>query len=72
MPQAGNLEGRPISEIFKCVQDGNVLKSAIGVAALNAISQFLLESEGQISRRIRSARNPTPKYLLVRPNRWTV
>jgi uncharacterized protein (DUF4213/DUF364 family) len=48
MPQAGELEGRPISEILKYALDANVLKSAIGVATLNAISQSLLESEGRM------------------------
>jgi uncharacterized protein (DUF4213/DUF364 family) len=45
MPQAGNLEGKPISEILKYSLDTNVLKSAIGVAAMNALSQILIESE---------------------------
>jgi uncharacterized protein (DUF4213/DUF364 family) len=45
MPQAGDLEGRPLSEILKYSLDNNVLKSAMGVAALNAISQLIIESE---------------------------
>lgn len=45
MPQAGNLEGRPVSEILKYALDPNVLKSAIGVAILNALSQLIIESE---------------------------
>jgi uncharacterized protein (DUF4213/DUF364 family) len=45
MPQAGDLEGRPLSKILKYSLDHNVLKSAIGVAALNAISQEIIESE---------------------------
>jgi len=45
MPQAGNLEGRPVSEILKYALDPNVLKSAIGVATLNALSQWIIESE---------------------------
>ncbi len=44
MPQAGNLEGNPISEIIKYALDPNVVKSAIGVATLNAVSQLILES----------------------------
>jgi uncharacterized protein (DUF4213/DUF364 family) len=44
MPQAGNLEGKPISEILKYSLDANVLKSAIGVATLNALSQLILET----------------------------
>src|SRR4030067_1890399 len=45
MPQAGNLEGRPVSEVLKYSLDPNVLKSAIGVATLNALSQWIIESE---------------------------
>ena len=44
MPQAGALEGIPISEIIKYSLDPNVVKSAIGVATLNAVSQLILES----------------------------
>ena len=47
MPQAGNLEGRPVSEILKYAIDPNVLKSAIGVATLNALSQLVIESEDE-------------------------
>src|SRR5512136_1200507 len=45
MPQAGNLQGRSASEILKYSLDNNVLKSAIGVATLNAFSQMVIESE---------------------------
>jgi uncharacterized protein (DUF4213/DUF364 family) len=45
MPQAGNLEGRSVFEILKYSLDPNVLKSAIGVATLNALSQLIIESE---------------------------
>jgi uncharacterized protein len=44
MPQAGNLEGNPVSEILKYAMDPNVLKSAIGVATLNALTQLVIES----------------------------
>lgn len=44
MPQAGNLEGSPVSEIIPYALDTNVLKSAIGVATLNALSQLIVES----------------------------
>jgi len=44
MPLAGNLEGRPASEILEYALNTNVLKSAIGVATLNALTQTLLES----------------------------
>jgi uncharacterized protein (DUF4213/DUF364 family) len=45
MPQAGNLDGSPISEILKYTLANNILKSAIGVATLNALSQLFIESE---------------------------
>ena len=44
MPQAGNLEDRPVAEILKYSLDLNVLKSAIGIATLNALSQLILET----------------------------
>jgi len=44
MPQAGNLEDKPIAEILKYSLDPNVLKSAIGIATLNAVSQLILET----------------------------
>ena len=47
MPQAGELEGTPISEIIKYSLDPNVVKSAIGVATLNAVSQLILESANE-------------------------
>jgi uncharacterized protein (DUF4213/DUF364 family) len=43
MPQAGNLEGRPASEIIQYATDKNVIKSAIGVAILNALSRSIIE-----------------------------
>jgi len=52
MPQAGNLEGSPVSEILKYALDTNVLKSAIGVATLNAVSQLVIESEGGVEYQI--------------------
>ena len=45
MPQAGNFEGSPVSEVLKYALDTNVLKSAIGVATLNALTQWIIESE---------------------------
>lgn len=45
MPQAGDLEGKLVSEILKYGLDTNVLKSAIGVAAINALSQLVIERE---------------------------
>jgi uncharacterized protein (DUF4213/DUF364 family) len=47
MPQAGNLEGSPVSEIIQYALDPNVIKSAIGVATLNALSQMIVESGRQ-------------------------
>ena len=44
MPQAGNLDGNSVSEILKYAHDPNVLKSAIGVATLNALSQWIIGS----------------------------
>jgi uncharacterized protein (DUF4213/DUF364 family) len=44
MPQAGKLGGSPVSEILKYALDPNVLKSAIGVATLNAFTQLVIES----------------------------
>lgn len=48
MPKAGDLEGEPVSEILKYSLDPNVLKSAIGVATLNALSQLIIESEREV------------------------
>jgi len=48
MPKAGNLEDKPVSEILKYSLDLNVLKSAIGVATLNALSQLIIESECKV------------------------
>jgi uncharacterized protein (DUF4213/DUF364 family) len=44
MPQAGKLGGSHVSEILKYALDPNVLKSAIGVATLNALTQLVIES----------------------------
>jgi uncharacterized protein (DUF4213/DUF364 family) len=44
MPQAGKLERKPLSEILPYSLDANVLKSAVGISALNALSQSILES----------------------------
>jgi uncharacterized protein (DUF4213/DUF364 family) len=45
MLQAGNFESTLVSEIIQYSLDSNVLKSAIGVAALNALSAIIFESE---------------------------
>ena len=52
MPQAGNLDGSPVSEILKYALDTNVLKSAIGVATLNALSQWVIESGDEKEYRV--------------------
>jgi uncharacterized protein (DUF4213/DUF364 family) len=44
MPPAGNLDGKPVSQIINYSLDPNVLKSAIGVAILNGLSQWIVES----------------------------
>jgi uncharacterized protein (DUF4213/DUF364 family) len=55
MPAAGNLGKTPVLEILPYALDRNVLKSAIGVATLNAVSQIILES--QISKEFSSVRD---------------
>jgi len=52
MPQAGDLEGKPVSEILKYSLDSNVLKSAIGVATLNALSQLVIDSDAGLEYQI--------------------
>jgi len=52
MPQAGGLQGRPLSEIIDYSLHPNVLRSAIGVAALNALSQWIIESEDETDYQI--------------------
>ncbi len=52
MPAAGSLTGRRIPEILEYALDPNVLKSAIGVATLNAISQWIVESEDRSEYRL--------------------
>ena len=47
MPQAGNLTGKPALEILKYSLEPNVLKSAIGIATLNALSQGIFESKAE-------------------------
>jgi len=52
MPRAGCFEGMAISEILKYSLDTNVLKSAIGVAAMNALSQRIIESDNDADYQI--------------------
>jgi uncharacterized protein (DUF4213/DUF364 family) len=52
MPRAGDFEGMAISEILEYSLDTNVLKSAIGVAAMNALSQLIIESENEANYQI--------------------
>lgn len=44
MPQAGVLEGKTVSEILDYAIDPNVLKSAIGVATLNALTRMIIDA----------------------------
>ncbi len=44
MPPAGNLDGKPASEIVHYSLDPNVLKSAVGIATLNGLSRYIIES----------------------------
>ncbi len=44
MPSAGHLEGKSVSEMINYALDPNVLKSAIGIATLNGLSQSIVES----------------------------
>jgi uncharacterized protein (DUF4213/DUF364 family) len=52
MPQAGNIDGNPVSEILKYALDTNVLKSAIGVATLNALSQLIIQDGNGVEYQI--------------------
>lgn len=52
MPQAGKLEGQSAGEALKLSLDPNVLKSAIGVAVLNAVSHLVLDSRKSSPYRI--------------------
>jgi uncharacterized protein (DUF4213/DUF364 family) len=52
MPQAGSFEGKPIPEILGYSLNANVLKSAIGVATMNALSQLIIESENEADYQI--------------------
>jgi uncharacterized protein (DUF4213/DUF364 family) len=52
MPQAGELGGKPAFEVLAYSLDKNVLKSAMGVATLNALSQPILERKGNTNYRM--------------------
>ena len=45
MPAAGTLDNMPVKEILPYALDRNVLKTAIGVACLNALSQLIIGSK---------------------------
>ncbi len=47
MPAAGHFVGKKVSEIINFSLDPNVLKSAIGIATLNALSHWVIESGNQ-------------------------
>ncbi len=42
MPMSGHLSGQPLDEVLEGAMDPNPLRSAIGVAAVNAVSQKIL------------------------------
>lgn len=44
LPEAGKLKGKKVMEMLKLSTDKNVLKSAIGVATLNALTGFLIKT----------------------------
>jgi uncharacterized protein (DUF4213/DUF364 family) len=52
MPQAGSLDRIPVSTLADFALDKNVLKTAIGVAALNALTQTVLASGNKTGYRI--------------------
>jgi uncharacterized protein (DUF4213/DUF364 family) len=52
MPPAGKFEGTPVAQILQYATNPNVLKSAIGIAILNALSQSVLESEQTMKYRM--------------------
>jgi len=57
MPEAGNLRGRKVVEILPYASSSNVLKSAIGVATVNALSQYLWQEQGAEDYQILSNRD---------------
>jgi uncharacterized protein (DUF4213/DUF364 family) len=52
MPPAGNLDGKAASEIIDYSLDPNVLKSAIGIATLNGLSQWIIESGNETEYKV--------------------
>ncbi len=52
MPQAGKLAGMDACEFLPWAHEGNVLKAAIGVAVLNALSHYLWDRRGVQGYRI--------------------
>lgn len=46
MPMAGKLSGIAAGELLDWAHDGNVLKAAIGIALLNALSHYLCDRDG--------------------------
>src|SRR3989339_1224219 len=45
MPQAGNLLNFPVADLMEYALDDNVLKAAVGIATINALSAILLEDD---------------------------
>ncbi len=46
MPEAGSFRGTPVRELLRFALDRNVLKRAVGVAVLNALSHFAEDKAG--------------------------
>ena len=45
MPHAGNLLNFPVTDLMEYAPDDNVLKAAVGIATINALSAILLEDD---------------------------
>ena len=45
MPQAGNLLNFPVTDLMEYALDDNVLRTAVGIATINALSAILLEDD---------------------------
>lgn len=45
MPQAGHLLNFPVTDLMEYALDDNVLKAAVGIATINALSAILLEDD---------------------------
>jgi uncharacterized protein (DUF4213/DUF364 family) len=52
MPQAGKLRGQNVKEFIHWAYDANVLKAAMGISVLNALSHYLWDKRGTEGCRI--------------------